>query len=230
MSVMSVALCAALAGAPDAGVRKPFEWNVPRLLTIVPVGQRLEANGLPMQIFAARSKESLDNLIIHYAQRFLDDGLFLPFKFIGPRPGGRLPKVVAFDPEAKVSYLVYGWPEPDGTTTLILGAADLGARSQRQTGKYPPFPGAIGVTSFQLEYAEAVSFTAKATEEEVIDFYRSILPAGGWKERERGVFVKEGRAVRVLARPDKAKGVLGVVVLEQADELVLGLPEKGEGK
>jgi hypothetical protein len=219
-------MCAALAVAPDAGVARPFEWNVPRLITLVPVGNRLEVNGLPMQIFAARSKESLDNLIIHYAQRFLDEGLYLPFTFIGPRPGGRLPKVVAFDPERKLSYLVYGWPEGDGTTTLILGAADLGARSQRSTGSYPAFPGASAVTRFQLEYAEAVSFTAKATEAEVIDFYRSILSAGGWKEREPGVFVRGGRAVRVLARASKTKGLLGVVVLEQADEFELGLPTK----
>lgn len=226
----SVVVLAALAGAPDAGVRRPFEWNVPQQVAIVPVGQRLEANGLPLQIFAARSKDKLDNLIIHYAQRFLDAGYYLPFKRLGPFSGRNLPRVVALDPDAMISYLVYGWPEGDGTTTLILGAADLGARTQRHSGTLPTFPGATQVTSFHLEYAEAVSFTAKATEAEVIDYYRSILPAGGWKEREPGVFVKGGRAVRILARPDKAKGVLGVVVLEQADEMDLGLPTQGEGK
>lgn len=217
----------ALLASPDAGsAPRVFAWNVPDVLTVVPVGGTLEARGLPLKIYAARSKQDLDTLILHYAQRFVDAGFYLPMKDLGPIPGLKLPRVVALDVEAKISYLVYGWPEPDGTTTLILGAADLGARAQRGSGTVPAFPGATGVTHFKLEYAEAVTFTAKATEAEVIDFYRAVLPSGGWKEREPGVFVKGGRAIRVLAKPEKAKGVLSVVVLEQADEQQLGLPAK----
>lgn len=225
MSAVVVAAC--LSAAPDAGLaKKPFEWNVPQLVTIVPVGSRLEARGLPLTIYAARSKEKLDELIIHYAQRFLDAGFFLAARDLGPKPGMRLPKVMALDVDAKVSYLVYGWPEGDGTTTLILGAADLGARSQRASGQFPVFPAAKDVTTFHLEHAEALSFTATATKAEVIDFYRATLPEGGWKEREPGVFVKGGRAVQVLAREEKARGQLNVVVLEQADDAALPLPSR----
>jgi hypothetical protein len=110
----------------------------------------------------------------------------------------------------------YGWPEPDGSTTLVLGGADLRHRKPAKPGALPVFPGAKAPTSFDVEFSTALSFTAKATQEEVIDFYRAVLPSGGWKEREPGTFVKAGRAVRVLAK--KQGEALSVVVLEQSDD------------
>lgn len=214
-------LVLALASAPDAGAPRTFSWDVPEVVAVVPVGNGLEVGGLPLKIFAVRSRWGLDELIIHYAKRFADAGFYLPMGRMRPLPGLKLPRVVALDVESKVSYLVYGWPEADGTTTLILGAADLGARQAKAQGAFPVFPGATKVTTFRLEIAEATSFTVKATEAEVIDFYRSVLPPGGWKEREPGVFVRGGRVLRVLARPEKS-GRLGVVVLEQADEPLPG--------
>ena len=134
-----------------------------------------------------------------------------------PLPGLKLPRVVALDDVRMVSFLVYGWPEADGTTTLVLGAADLAHRKASGGGALPVFPGARSPTTFNVEAATALSFTAKATQDEVIDFYRAVLPSGGWKEREPGSFVKAGRVVRVLAK--KQQGAeLSVVVLEQSDE------------
>jgi hypothetical protein len=135
---------------------------------------------------------------------------------MGRIAGLKLPRVVALDDVRMVSFLVYGWPESDGSTTLVLGAADLQHRKKAQGGPLPVFPGAKSPTSFDIELATAVSFTAKATQEEVIDFYRAVLPSGGWKEREPGAFVKQGRVVRVLAKKQGAE--LAVVVLEQADD------------
>lgn len=218
----SLVLALALAAAPDAGVPRVFSWDVPAQLEAVPVGQGLEVKGLPLTIYAARSKWDLDALILHYAKRFAAAGFYLPMGRLRPLPGLKLPRVVALDVESKVSYLVYGWPEADGSTTLILGAADLGARKPQGTGRFPAFPGATAVTTFRLEFADATSFVAKATEAEVIDFYRSVLGAAGWKERAPGVFVQDGRAVRVLAKPEKALGTLGVVVLEQPDDALTG--------
>ncbi len=223
MTALLVAL--ALAAAPDGGARRTFSWDVPEALAAVPVGRQLEAGGLPLDVTAVRSRRGLDELIVHYARRFADAGFFLPMGRLRALPGLRLPRVVALDVEAQVSYLVYGWPEADGTTTLILGAADLGARRVKADGRFPVFPGATGVTAFRLEIAEATTFTAKASEAEVIDFYRSVLSAGGWREREPGAFVQAGRVVRVLARPER-DGRLGVVVLEQADAPELAPPPR----
>lgn len=214
---MTAWLVLCLAAAPaDGGVPAPFGWDVPGLVEYVPVGQRLERDGLPMEVALARTSWDLDRVLLHYAGRFAEAGYFIPPK-LGRLPGLKLPRVVALDTERLVSFLVYGWPEADGTTSLVLGAANLKGRTAKAGGvKLPVFPGAIAPTVFDVEYATALSFLAKATEAEVIDFYREVLPADGWREREAGVFVKGGRAVRVLAK--KQRDGLAIAVLEQADE------------
>lgn len=218
-----VALLLALAAAPDAG-SGPFDWKVPSAIAVVPVGEGFQRDSMPMTIYLARTKMDLDEALVHYAQRFADAGFFIPAR-MRPVHGLKLPRVIALDTENMVSFLVYGWPEPDGTCTLVLGSADLkGRKSSKGSGELPAFPGATSVTSFNLESATALSFVARAQEAEVIDYYRSVLPTLGWKEREAGVFVKGPRAVRVLAKKDKAAGLLGVVLLEQPDQLPLAHP------
>jgi hypothetical protein len=194
---------------------------VPGQLQLVPVGKRLEGGGLPMAVFLAKSSWELDRLLLHYAGRFAEAGYFIPPK-MGRLTGLKLPRVVALDDVRMVSFLIYGWPEADGTTTLVLGAADLKNRKQVTGGTVPVFPGAKSPTRFNVELATALSFSAKATQDEVIDFYRSVLPSGGWKEREPGTFVKGGRALRVLAK--KQGSDLSVVVLDQTDEGPLPAP------
>lgn len=212
---LAVALAAWLGATPDAGAAT-FSWDVPGQLQLVPVGRKLERDGLPMVVYLAKSSWELDRLLLHYAGRFAEAGFFIPPK-MGRLPGLKLPRVVALDDRRMVSFLVYGWPEPDGSTTLVLGAADLAHRKPSQGGVLPVFPGAKAPTTFNVELATALSFVAKATQDEVIDFYRSVLPSGGWQEREPGTFVREGRAVRVLAKTLK-NGELSVVVLEQSDQ------------
>ncbi|MFZ5445324.1 MAG: hypothetical protein ACOZQL_35365 [Myxococcota bacterium] len=209
-------LCLALAATPDAGTSAPFSWDVPGQLELVPVGERLERNGLPMAVYLARSSWELDRLLLHYAARFADAGYFIPPR-LGRIAGLKLPRVVALDDVKMVSFLVYGWPEPDGSTTLVLGAADLAHRKPATVGGLPLFPAARAVTSFNVEAAQAVSFVAKADEAEVIDFYRAVLPSGGWKEREPGVFVREGRALKVLSKKQRAAGELSIVLLDEVD-------------
>lgn len=221
--ILAVTAAALLSASPDAGpsplipspVEGPFSWDVPGQIQLVPVGKQLEGGGLPMVVFLAKSSWELDRLLLHYAARFAEAGYFIPPK-MGRIRGLKLPRVVALDDVRMVSFLVYGWPEADGTTTLVLGAADLKNRKPASGGTVPVFPGAKSPTRFNVELATALSFTAKATQEEVIDFYRSVLPSGGWKEREPGVFVKDGRVVRVMAK--KQGGELAVVVLEQTDD------------
>lgn len=215
--ILGLVAAALLGASTDAGPAAPFSWDVPGQLQLVPVGKKLEGAGLPMVIYLAKSSWELDRLLLHYAGRFAEAGYFIPPK-MGRITGLKLPRVVALDDVRMVSFLVYGWPEPDGSTTLVLGAADLQHRKPGG-GRLPVFPGARSPTSFDVELVTALSFTAKATQEEVIDFYRAVLPAGGWKEREPGSFVKEGRVVRVLAKRKGAE--LSVVVLDQSDDAPL---------
>lgn len=223
----AVAVAVVLSAAPpDAGPAAPFAWDVPGQTRIVPVGNQLERNGLPMVIYLANSTWELDALLLHYAARFTEAGYFIPPK-MGRIAGLKLPRLVALDDTKMISFLVYGWPEPDGTTTLVLGAGDLAHRKPITTSTgLPLFPAAKNVTSFNIELATALSFSVKGSEAEVIDFYRSVLPGGGWKEREPGAFVKDGRVVRVLSKKTKTPGELSIVVLEQSDQAPVPIKEK----
>ncbi len=194
-----------------------FDWNVPEVLAWAEVGDRIQANGMPMKIFVARTKWKPVAALRHYEQRFLGEGFFLP-----PAPlklqGLDLPRVTALDTKTLWSYLVYAYPEPDGTTTLVMGAADLKGRvlGKKVDGfPAPVFPGGKTAFSANVEFARTLTFVTTATEDEVVDFYRQTLPSGGWKERERGAFVREGRLLRMLG---KAEGkALRVVLVEEAD-------------
>ena len=213
---MTALLALALLGAGPDGGATAFRWAVPDTVAMTRVGSEgLELAGLPMEIYAVRTRLSGEDLLRYFTRRFEEEGFFIPPRNLEIR-GLKLPRVTALDPEAMVSYLVYCWPEPDGTTSAIVGAANLKGRKPRAgNGTLPVFPGASAVTSFNMEYAQGLSYRATATTAEVIDFYRATLPSGGWKEREPGAFVKDSRVLRVLAKQDKDG--LGIVVLDEPD-------------
>lgn len=216
--MLTALLCVAL--AQDAGLKtQTFDWNVPQLVSFAQVGgAELRSQGLPLKMYLVRSKLKLDELGLHYMKRFLAAGFY-----VEPRqknlPGSSLPRLTALDTVSMWSYTIIFYPEPDGTTTMLLGGADLGHRQAPSAGDFPAplFPAAVKPATFLLEGARALTFTTTASAEEVISFYRQTLPAGGWLEKrdQPGTFVRSGRALKILAKGEIGK--LGVVVLEDAD-------------
>lgn len=216
--VLAVVLCAGPAFA--------FDWDVPEVVAWAEVGEKLQANGMPMKIFVARSKWKPAALLTHYQKRFSQAGFYLPWVPL-KLEGLKLPRVTALDTLSLWSYLVYVFPEPDGTTTLVMGAADLKGRAAAKlsTGfPAPVFPGAKATFASNVEFARTLSFSTVAKEAEVIDFYRQTLPAGGWKERERGSFVRDGRLLRILGKEEGA--TMRVVLVEEADLPPLEAPKQ----
>ncbi len=198
----------------------PIDLSVPKVVAFAEVGNRMLVDGRPIKVWAVRSKLTLEDLLQSYIDRFEGHGYFLP----PPReiriPGLDLPKIVAFDPLGNWSYVVWGWPERDGTTTLIVGAADLQPQPKlppARGGELPTFPAAKNPVTTNVEAARMLAFTTTAGEAEVLDFYRQVLAAGGFKERESGTFVREGRMIRVMGKP--AGKELSVVVLDQPDSM-----------
>jgi hypothetical protein len=202
-----------------------FDWDVPEAVAWAEVGEQIQANGMAMKIFVARSKWKPLPLLTHYQKRFEGAGFYLPHVPL-KLEGLKLPRVTALDTVTLWSYLIYVFPEPDGTTTLVMGAADLkGRQAGRVAGGFPApvFPGARATFASNVEFARTLSFLTGAKEDEVIDFYRQTLPSGGWKERERGSFVREGRLLRMLGRPEGKE--LRIVLVEEADLPPLQLPK-----
>jgi hypothetical protein len=208
---LTALLC--LFGAPAFA----FDWDVPDVVAWAEVGEQIQANGMPMKIFVARSKWKPTPLLMNYQRRFHEAGFYLPEVPLRLE-GLKLPRVTALDTVSLWSYLVYVYPEPDGTTTLVMGAADLkGRQSGKSAGGFPApvFPGSKATFASNVEFARTLSFLTAAKEDEVLDFYRQTLPAGGWKERERGSFVRGARLLRMLGRPEGTQ--LRIVLLEEAD-------------
>lgn len=198
----------------------PIDLSVPKMVAFTEVGNRMMVDGRPIKVWAVRSRLRLQELLQSYIDRFEDHAYYLPKPREVRIQGLDLPKIVAFDPKEKWSYIVWGWPERDGTTTLIVGAADVAPQSFRppsRGGELPKFPGAKSPVVSNVEAAQMLAFNTTATETEVLDFYRQVLPSGGFKERESGTFVREGRAVRVMAKP--VGGELSVVVIDQPDAM-----------
>jgi hypothetical protein len=206
--------------AADAGSAQPFDWDVPRLIANARIGSgRIDVSGLPLEMHVVRSQWKANDLAIHYARRFIDAGFFIP-PGQRPLPGSTLRRLTALDPQSMWSYTIVFYAEDDGTTTMVLGAADLGHRRPVEPARFPAplFPGALRPSIFELEAAHALAFTTSGTEAEVISFYRQTLSAAGWREISLGTFAKNGRAMRVMAKPDGKQ--LGVVVLEESERVV----------
>ena len=215
----------ALAAICFASEAHAFDWDVPDAVSWAEVGEQMQANGMSMKIFVARSKWKPVALLNQYETRFRAAGFYIP-----PVPlkleGLKLPRVTALDTLSLWSYLVYVFPEPDGTTTLVMGAADLkGRKAGRITGGFPApvFPGGKSTFASNVEFARTLSFTTGAKEEEVMDFYRQTLPAGGWKEREPGSFVREGRLLRMVGKQEGKE--LRIVLVEEANLPPLEIPK-----
>lgn len=226
MQLTALLVVALLAQASaDAGVRPrprvpPLDLSVPKVVAFTEVGNKMMVDGRPIKVWAVRSKLTLQDLLQSYIERFEDHGYYLPRPGDVKIKGLDLPKIVAYDPAERWSYLVWGWPERDGTTTLIVGAADmqpLGKAPPSRAGELPRFPGAKSAVVSNVEAARMLVFTTTASEAEVLDFYRQVLPSGGFTERETGTFVREGRAVRVMAK--RAGKELSVVVIDQPDAM-----------
>ncbi|MBX7098801.1 MAG: hypothetical protein K1X89_13925 [Myxococcaceae bacterium] len=195
-----------------------FDWNVPKLEAWTQVGDAMVVNGVPLKIYAARSRWKLQDLLQHYVRRFEDERFFIDRK--ARLPGLELPHVVALDTESKWSYLVYGFPERDGSTTLILGAADNAHRVPRSAGPtpWPMFPGGKLLFVSDLEGGRMMHFRAAATADEVRDFYAQVLGQGGWKRQDDGTFTSGERTLTLRVAPG-TKG-LQVTLLEGGGALV----------
>lgn len=215
-----------LAAAPDGGAPARFEWNVPQVDRVVEVGDTLEARGLPLKVYLAHTRLSEKEAFRHYFERFVKEGFFVD-RAQKPLPGLSLLRLTAFDEVRLWSYTVIFYPEADGTTTLTLGAADLGARRGKPRAGagaapgLPVLPGATAVMGTSVELGSSLSFETRDRPEEVLSFYQATLPTLGWKEREKGTFVRSGKRVRVLTRAFGER--LQVVVLEDADVDLAGL-------
>jgi hypothetical protein len=180
-----------------------YRWKVPQQLDYVrSVGVQV-TNGVPMVLEMARSSMPVDLLIQHYMDDFQAAGLFIPPLDFQVSPRAE-PRLTALDPTRLVAFTVIFQPNPDRTTTLYLGTADM--KQYRPPGGAslewaPLMPGAQKLMRTDLEGLQSAVYAVRAPEAEVLAFYRQALGPQGYTEVEPGVFQREGEELHVFSAP-----------------------------
>ena len=212
MTAAALALWLCLAGAPPspAEARAPFAWDVPEVISEVPIGNTPSSGGRPMKLRAVRTRWGWEKLRQKLAEDFLRAGLWIPPPGHQPQHLA-LPYLAAIDGRRMISYSVLFQLNPDGTTTLILGEVDLESRVSAVPAA-PVFPGAQGVVASDVEAMRTVVYRAKARPEEVLAFYREVLGKAGYRDAGGGTFERGAERTTVLTRPGKG-GLLQVAVM-----------------
>lgn len=193
--------------------RQPFVWDIPRTLDIVDVPGVMLANGIPVRLKAVRSAEKVEPLIQHVVDRWIEWGLYLPPPEHQPQTL-REATLTAVDPERLITYTVIVQPNPDGTTTLYLGEANMSRPPQAVSSVAPLMPGADGVLTSELEVVRSVNYSVKAKEAEVEAFYRVELGRLGFKQTEPRRFRSQTEEVELVLQTPKT-GTTSVAVLRR---------------
>lgn len=209
---MRALILAALLGADGGVLLDPFA-DLPEVVQAVPIAGQLESMKVPVLARAVHTK-----LTPQLAQRWVV-GSFRRHHLYIP-PGDRqfqiqgAPSVTGYDPVNFRTYTAIFKENADGSTTLVLGTADVSKDDWRQaTASLPVFPAAQQVLESQLEGARSVAYTVKATEAEVVSFYGDVLGAAGWARNDDG-WKKDARQLVVQQTPID-QGRRRVVVLER---------------
>jgi hypothetical protein len=197
-----------------AAQRLPFTWDVPKVLEQVEVPGVMKADGIPVKLRSVKSAEKPEVLLQHMTERFKAWGFFLP----PPQHRKqylREPHLTALDTERLIAYTFILQPNPDGTTTVMMGEAHLAQGKQPPSPIAPVFPGATDVVNSHLEVARSLTYSVRGKPaKEVEAFYRVELGKAGYAEVEPLVFRKGTDDLQVFVRPAKADQ-LSVVVLRR---------------
>lgn len=202
---------------PDVKVppvyRQPFVWDVPRVKDVIDVPGMVLADGIPVRMKAVRSAEKIEPLMQHMMERWMEWGLYVAPVEQQPQKLQE-PMLTALDPERFITYTVIFQPNPDGTTTLYLGEADMSKPPGVMSSVAPVYAGAEGVMTSDLETVRSVNYSVRAKEADVEAFYRAELGKGGFKEVSPRRFRAGQQEMELILKPLQP-GQLSVVVLRR---------------
>lgn len=190
----------------------PFQWKVPGLVDWVDSPGVQVSDGVPMVLEMARSSLPMEQLIQRFADSFEASGLYIP-----PDPFQESilaePRLTALDTERMLAYTVVFQPNPDRTTTLYLGTADMSRYEPGGGAKLewaPLMPGAEKLMRTELEVAQSAMYSVRAKPSEVLAFYRQALVPQGFKETEPGAFRRGNEVLHVFTEVDGPECMVGL--------------------
>lgn len=214
-------LLAVLWGVGAASAGPPaFTWDVPRVLESVEMPGVMRADGIPVKLRSVKSAEKPQVILQHLVDRFEAAGFYIPpdkhrTQWLAE------PQLTALDTERLISYTFALQPNPDGTTTVVLGEANLGMARRERAAFAPVFPGGTDLMQSEMEGARTMTYLAAAAPEKVRDFYLAELRGAGFTEVSSGTWRRAGEELRVSVRPVKAGRVAVIVLRRTAVEDVM---------
>lgn len=207
-------LLAVLWGAGLASAQQPgFTWDVPRVLESVEVPGVMRADGIPVKLRSVKSAEKPQVILQHLVRTFEAAGFYIPPDKHRTQRFAE-PQLTALDTERLISYTFVLQPNPDGTTTVILGEANLGMARREQSAFAPVFPGGTDLMQSEMEGARTMTYLAEAESEKVRDFYLSALGSAGYSEDSSGTWRRGSEELRVAVRPVKV-GRVAVIIMRR---------------
>ena len=217
----------ALANEEEEALPAPFQWVVPGLLSWVDSDGPMVSNGVPVLLQLARSSRPVAELERHFVSSFEKAGLFIPREEEQVRVT-REPQLTALDPMRMLSYTVILQANPDKTTTVILGTANVGAleniNASQALGWAPVMPGAEKLLRTEAEGYATAAYQVDSTVEKVGAFYQEALLRAGFMPvpKEEGLYRRGNESLQVRSRPnEESKGSVLVWLVRRQGGLEL---------
>ena len=187
---MLIALALLLLTAAPAPTRVPFAWPTPDLIEQVDVPGTLRSGSIPIRLRAVRLRRSVEQLYPLYRDAYRRSGFFSP----PPRAQVNLfnnPAITAIDPYRMISYTAIFQANRDGTTTVVLGEANLSIPATPATAGVPVPPSARAVLRTSFEGGEVIAYEAGPADE-VRRFYGDVLGRAGYAKVDGAPLAFEG--------------------------------------
>lgn len=219
-------LFTSLVATSTAVAAAPFAWDIPGAVSEVQVPARTSVSGVDVRMKAVASSWKPEALVRHVLQSFRRAGLYIPPPARQRRASSEV-TLTALDVKRLVSYTLVLQPNADGTTTCILGEADLKKTAPPKDESAPPmFPGAEEPISARTEGARTVTYSAKARAEEVLAFYREALRKAGYQEEKEAEFVRGDERLQLLTRKLGGERVAVTLIQNRPPQEVPLVPAK----
>ncbi|MFP2959574.1 hypothetical protein ACLEPN_17460 [Myxococcus sp. 1LA] len=194
--------------------RLPFSWDVPKVVAVVDVPGTVIAEGVPVRMHAVLSAERPEVIGQHLVSRFQAWELHVPKPSLQPQLL-RETMITALDTKLFISYTAILQANPDGTTTVFMGEANLAqGRQQPQSSVAPMFPGAADPMKAEMESSRTLTYSVDAKPAEVEAFYRTELGNAGFREAEPRLFRSPNEEIKLTLSPTK-EGRLAVVLVRR---------------
>ncbi len=218
MARAGVLALAVLWSAGVASAQRPtFTWDVPRVVDSVDVPGVMRADGIPVKLRSVRSAERPEVILQHLVNRFEAAGFYLPPDSHRTQLVAE-PQLTALDTDRLISYTFFLQSNRDGTTTVLLGEANLGLARKEQNTFAPVFPGGTDLLRSEMEGARTLSYGVVAEPEKVGAFYLAELRKAGFTEAADGVWRRGREELRVGVRPGQGGRVAVLLMMRTATE------------